>query len=379
MYKSISYFSGLNALRFFAASLVVVHHAETIRIKNGLTHLKGMSFFENGGTAVTFFFVLSGFLITYLLLKEKTITHAVSIKHFYIKRMLRIWPLYFLLFIIGTLIMPVLFNVLHINYVFPYTFLQSWYLFVFFLPGLATFYYGTYILDPLWSIGVEELFYLIWAPLFKFIKRKILLVLFGIIALKVVLLLLVSFEIINNSLFAYLISTFQFEAMAMGGLGAYFIFYRKKSLNNLFIYKIPFQILFYGFLAVYLLFRNHIDFLCWNFFFQLPVVPQLLLDSLFIYLIIGVSLIDRNMLKFKNKYLSYLGEISYGIYMYHMLVIFSLILFMKDFLLKTNILLGGALFYILLFSGVIVISAISKTWYENKFLALKEKLNDKKK
>ncbi|MDC1189104.1 acyltransferase family protein, partial [Flavobacteriales bacterium] len=70
IYQSIKYFSGLNALRFFAAFLVVLHHAEQVKLKYGVFNLKEFSLFNNGGLAVTFFFVLSGFLITFLLLKE---------------------------------------------------------------------------------------------------------------------------------------------------------------------------------------------------------------------------------------------------------------------------------------------------------------------
>jgi peptidoglycan/LPS O-acetylase OafA/YrhL len=372
MYKSITYFRGLNALRFFAAAMVVMHHGETIRAKHGLENLEWLSLFKNGGNVVTFFFVLSGFLITYLLLKEKAIRKTISIKHFYIKRILRIWPLYFLLFIIGVLILPELFKFLHISYEIPYTFGQSWYWFVFFLPGLVTFYYGTHLLQPLWSIGVEEVFYLIWAPAFKFFKQSILLILWGIIALKIVLQLIVAFEIVNNSLFVYLISTFQFETMTIGGLGAYFVFHRKKSMNDLFIYKIPVQIVFYGFLAAYLLFEANINFSVWKNFFHLPVIPTMLIDSLFLYLIIGVSLVDKNIIKLKSKYLSYLGEISYGIYMYHMLIIFTLIFFLKNVLLKMNIWTGSLLFYTILFVVTVMISALSKILYEDRFLSLKK-------
>ena len=55
-YSRIKYFNGLNALRFFAAYLVVLHHAEQIRMKYEFFHLKDYSLFNNGSVAVTFFF-----------------------------------------------------------------------------------------------------------------------------------------------------------------------------------------------------------------------------------------------------------------------------------------------------------------------------------
>ena len=73
-YKNISLFEGLNSLRFFAAFLVVMHHSETIRHKNGLPNLNGLGLFKDGGVAVTFFFVLSGFLITQ---KNKLLTFSI--------------------------------------------------------------------------------------------------------------------------------------------------------------------------------------------------------------------------------------------------------------------------------------------------------------
>ncbi|MBL7775483.1 MAG: acyltransferase, partial [Saprospiraceae bacterium] len=167
MYQQIKYFKGLNALRFFAAYLVVLHHAEQIRLKNGLFNLKGLPLFNNGGIAVTFFFVLSGFLISYLLLKEQRETNTVSIKKFYARRMLRIWPLYYLLVFIGTLIVPFFLGLIGHSYEMPYAFKDVILYYIFFSPFMVNVLFGHHFLEPLWSIGVEEVFYILWAPMFK--------------------------------------------------------------------------------------------------------------------------------------------------------------------------------------------------------------------
>lgn len=180
-FKNITIFKGLNALRFFAAFFVLIHHGEVIRGKNGLEDFGWLGFFNNGGNGVTFFFVLSGFLITYLLLKEVVKTGRVYIKKFYLKRILRIWPLYFLLVFIGTIGLPFAFNILQIEYQMPYTIGQTWYYFLFFLPGLVTYFYGHHFLEPLWSIGVEEVFYLFWAPLMEWFKRHVFVLLISVI------------------------------------------------------------------------------------------------------------------------------------------------------------------------------------------------------
>jgi peptidoglycan/LPS O-acetylase OafA/YrhL len=377
-YKNISFFEGLNALRFFAALLVVMHHSETIRGKNGLYNLEWLGAFRNGGNAVTFFFVLSGFLITYLLLKENYNKGTVSIRRFYIKRTLRIWPLYFLLVIIGTLILPQIFSLLNINYTMPYTFGQVWYYFVFFFPGLVTFYFGNHFLEPLWSIGVEEIFYLMWAPLFKFCKKNILAILFLIMALKIIL-MIVSHFLMKEGLYTFLVSIFSFEAMAIGGLGAYFVFNRQGSFSNFFLYKKPVQLIIYLVLASYLLFHSNINNVVWNSIFKVPVFSKILVDFMFLYLIVGVSIIDNSIIKLRNKSLSFLGEISYGIYMYHILVIYTLIQFMKQFLLKLDPILSVAVFYALLVPLVIIVSSVSKFGFENYFLNLKAKVDKRDK
>ncbi|HEY0298122.1 MAG TPA: acyltransferase [Arachidicoccus sp.] len=371
-YKNITFFKGLNALRFFAAFLVVMHHAETIRRKNGLANFEWFSFFRNGTNAVNFFFVLSGFLITYLLLKENRQTGTVSIKKFYVKRILRIWPLYFLLVIAGALVIPALIRLLHIDYEMPYTFGQVWIYFVSFLPGLVTYYFGHHLLEPLWSIGVEEVFYLIWAPVFKFCKRKILPVLLSVIVVKAVLILL-GLSVIKNDLFNYIVNTFNFEAMAVGGLGAYFIYNRQRSLAGLWIYKTPVQIVIYLLLAVFLLFNINIGNTVWKAVFGLPVISGMLIDFLFLYLIIGVSLIDHNLIRLKSKVLSYLGEISYGIYMFHMILVFMIILFLKKQLLPLSLTAGTLVFYAIITPAVILVASLSRFYFEKFFLDLKGK------
>lgn len=374
-YKNISFFEGLNSLRFLAAFLVVLHHAETIRLKYALPNFQHIGLFKNGDNAVTFFFVLSGFLITYLLLKEHSRTQTISIKNFYVKRVLRIWPLYFLLMIIGTILVPFAFELLHINYEMPYTFSQVWAYFVFFLPGLVTFYFGHHLLEPLWSIGIEEVFYLMWAPLFKFFKKHILAILIAILVIKIILLLLAQYWF-QNDLIIYLIQIFRFEAMAIGGLGAYFLFNRTAPLTNLIIYKKPFQILIYGTLIAYLLFFSTINQVVWNAIFQTPILSGLLINCLFLYLIIGVSLVEHNIIKLRSKTLNFLGEISYGIYMYHLIIIFGCIQVFKNYLSQLSAPISSLLFYTIVISLVVWVSVISKRVFEDYFLKFKNRFDN---
>lgn len=369
--KTIKYFPGLNALRFFAAFLVVLHHGATIRDKYKLElHFNHLGIFNNGEKAVTFFFVLSGFLITYLLMQERYITKNISVKNFYKKRILRIWPLYFLLVIIGAIIFPFLVDLLKIDYQMPYSLSETWYYFVFFLPGLVTYFYGPHLLQPLWSIGVEEVFYIIWAPLVKLFKNKILFLLCS------VLLLFLSIKFIGilwikNDLLNYFMEIYRIEAMAIGGLGAYLIFYKGKQLNNYLLFNKTFQfIIILGIISF--LFLNHkISHLQSNAI--LKVITEQLINFTFLYIIILAAFIDKKIFLFKSSILSYLGTISYGIYMYHMLVIFMIVHLFENQLSKLPEMISFILFYIIVTGLTILVSILSKKYFEDFFMRFRPK------
>jgi peptidoglycan/LPS O-acetylase OafA/YrhL len=103
--KTTIYLPGLNGIRAIAALAVVVSHTTLHLGLFGLDpHLFGNGdgrprTLDMAGFGVTMFFALSGFLITYLLCREKEIAQ-VNVKKFYARRILRIWPLYYAYFLI---------------------------------------------------------------------------------------------------------------------------------------------------------------------------------------------------------------------------------------------------------------------------------------
>ena len=106
------FFDNLDGLRFLSFFYVFIAHSfptDDPAIYNSLWYriIKGKMFLD-GEPGVSFFFVLSGFLITYLLLKEKEFTQKINLKAFYIRRILRIWPLYYFSVFFGFAIFPYL-------------------------------------------------------------------------------------------------------------------------------------------------------------------------------------------------------------------------------------------------------------------------------
>src|SRR5271154_1425495 len=93
------FFKNLDSIRFIAALMVYLQHGMSqsylyLDIK-GTVWGKLLMTISSGGTGVSIFFVLSGFLITYLLIAEDETKGVISVKNFYIRRVLRIWPLFF--------------------------------------------------------------------------------------------------------------------------------------------------------------------------------------------------------------------------------------------------------------------------------------------
>src|SRR5690606_15545842 len=118
------------------------------------------------------FFVLSGFLIIRLIYRAK-IRNSFSIKDFYVRRILRIFPLYYLVLGFGLFFYNVFLPFLNIPFEINYTWKEALFYNIFFLPNVfAQLYEPGGILEILWSIGIEEQFYLVIAPLLFLINVK---------------------------------------------------------------------------------------------------------------------------------------------------------------------------------------------------------------
>ena len=146
------------------------------------------------------------------------------------------------------------------------------------------------------------------------------------------------------------------------------MFNSNKPIKNWLIFQKKIQFIIYILLITFLIFNQNINISLWNFFFKTPILSTLIIGFMYLYSIIGISLNENSILKPHNKYISYLGEISYGIYMYHMSSIFFVILILKDTLSKLSPLYSSLLFYILVISLTILISSLSKKYFEDFFL-----------
>ena len=363
------YIKGLNTFRFFAAFLVIISHGQQSLVKvNGLNNIS-LPILDRGREGVEFFFVLSGFLITYLLSTEIDKSGTVSIKGFYMRRIFRIWPLYFIILALGTFILCFVYPFLYHK---PFFQIATWKwltLFIFFLPNLATRLYPMGLLNPLWSIGVEEQFYLFWAPFVKLFKKRILVAVVIFIIASSVWQLILEKNVLNfSSLWLGFFKFQKFYSMAIGGLFGYFFKCIKVGQKIAFIHKLIHVIVFTLILIHLFFIVPYSDTFIYRFF----------LSALFGLLIFYTAILSdlKPILNFEFQPLIYLGTISYGLYCYHMTIDYLLrIILLKSHLFVYNKYLLLFFYESLLILTTVVISAISFRYVESYFLRLKAKFN----
>lgn len=166
------YFINLDALRFLAATGFFMH-AFTIRI-DGVNYPDWMNavsrFAASGALCVNVLHVLSGFLITYLLLAEEKWKGSFSITRYYLRRTLRIWPLYFTMAALFLFAVPFIMQALGNEYretANPWSYFLFWNNFAVLANGFA---YSP-VLAVLWTVSVEEQFYVVMPWLMKWFKK----------------------------------------------------------------------------------------------------------------------------------------------------------------------------------------------------------------
>lgn len=361
--KSV-YFPNLNGLRFIAAFMVVISHIGQFKPYFGYAEWTSEAVKIIGHLGVVLFFSLSGFLITYLLLTEEENFKKISIKDFYIRRILRIWPLYFFVIILALIILPQfqLFivpgfekAVIHEDFG-----MKALLYFTFFANAAQAFYSMIPFAGQAWSIGTEEQFYLLWPLLMSKIKKHRMLLMFA-----VVFFYLAVFAFLHTHYSDFLPAKqhiqkfwwfFTIDCMAIGGFFA--IALHTGKYIHWFLNKWLFYIVCIGTIAMISagIIVPYINNEVYAFLFSIIIVNFAANKS------IGISL--------ENKVLHYLGKISYGIYMYHIIAIVLCIKLLAWFNIMHDWLL-----IVLSLGLAIVFAAISYQFFESRFIRKKKKFS----
>jgi len=322
--------------------------------------------FGNGNLGVNVFFVLSGFLITYLLLIEKNKRGNVDFLKFYMRRALRIWPLFYFCVFFGFVIFP------QLKLLFgqePNETANIWY-YLSFLNNFDFIENGlpdASILGVLWSIAVEEQFYLVWPIFIAFVPNKKLWIVFLLIILGTFI-----FRSIYNSPLIHEHHTFScIGDMTIGAFAAWLMQFEAvkawiANLSRKWIYSL------YFLFALIFFFRSEI-------FFNhewLKVIERSLIAVVIALIILEQCYAKHSFYKFsKFKTISKLGLITYGLYCLHFIGILVVTNLIKKFGFNTELwqvlLIDSSLSLIL----TIIISKISFKYFEKPFLRLKNKFS----
>lgn len=346
--RNIIHIKGLNGIRAIAALLVVVSHTllehEYFGVKINSSGLDVAPF------GVTMFFTLSGFLITYLLLKEKATFNDVNIRGFYIRRILRIWPLYY--FYLAIVCFVVLTDKLS----------GSFYYYLFMGANIpAALNISLPLLAHYWSLGVEEQFYLFWPWLVKLFSPLRSISVFLIIFLAVKL----TFRMFAPDSFIYqFFHITRFDCMAIGALSAILLNEKRRSFLEASFHPATQIISWCIILIAAFGYLRLPDFITHDVFSIASAM-----------IILNVSSNDKPLIGLENRLLDFLGRISYGIYIYHVLVIYGLGKLIRLHLPPADVRLQIALIVIAIIAISVLISWLSYEYFEKRFLRLKDRFS----
>lgn len=375
------FFPNLDGLRFFAFFAVFINHAV------GCLKLTGKSeefvfirkhFLMNGDLGVSFFFVLSGFLITYLLLQEKEFADKINIKNFYMRRVLRIWPLYFFIVFLCLVVLPLFSSSLppHFPVGVNINKLNSWF-YLSFMGNFDYIYHGisNVLIGVLWSVSVEEQFYLFWPLIVAFIPKKYLLptflsIILGSIAFR-------FFYANGNAMIIKYHSLSSISDLATGAVIAYL------STKNRFIEGVK-HVPKYVIIIVYCvgLIVIPFRFYTWKFAFYYSAVASfvpLLFSAFFAFIILEQNYAEHSFLKIsRSRYISSLGKYTYGMYCYHLIILFMITF--TFYLAGINTVgmnkLTWAAITVISFFLTIALSKFSYNYFESQFLRLKDRFSN---
>ena len=364
--SSRPFFDNLNGLRFVGALAVLIFHCFALE-----REMWG-DFFHNywfqkvyfltgkGHLGIILFFVLSGFLITYILLWENRKNGRINLLNYLMRRFLRVWPLYFLVVLFGFFLFPVL----------PYgieTIHELW-RFVLFFSNIDEIILGAN--DPInfltatWTVSVEEQFYLTWGALIgliSFRKKSTYYIFF--IAIIIGSLVFRYFHLGDNRVL-YFHTLSVMSDLAFGGIIGLFAFSGKAQM--IFEKLTRWQIIFFYIIAGLLFtFEGHI-FKGVLFTFE-RFVPGLI----FAFVILEQVYAKKSFYKIdKVPYFFTSGELTYGFYMFHCIYIYYWSTFFKNNH-YTEHLWQFLLYCLIVFVSTYFTAYLSLHFYERPFLKLK--------
>jgi peptidoglycan/LPS O-acetylase OafA/YrhL len=307
---------------------------------------------KSGAAGVDLFFALSAFLITSILLREREETGGISLQRFYLRRVLRIWPLYFLLIALGVVLAHTM-----ANQSLPWYYVAGYLLFV----GNwvhAVFGRPESICSPLWTVSIEEQFYLLWPVLMKMLGRRGMIVA-GMVTFMLATVSRVGFMLSGSSGgFIYYGSTSRCDSLALGILLALFADRLPKLTRGMRLLLLAAGL------------TGWIVSSAWLNEQPGPVDMRMVLGRLVVSVAAGAILyacLHSHSPLVRGHWVVQLGKISYGLYMLHLTGILIMLSLLHP-VWGWQLLAAKALGFVM----TVMLALASYRWIESPFLRLKD-------
>lgn len=351
----------LDVLRFFAFLMVFVTHFMLKWNEESLVALNvprwvakiSLAFAHGGAYGVDLFFVLSAYLITELLLRERATIGSLNVPAFYLRRILRIWPLYYM-FVAMAAFIPFLnpHHEFNFRYIIPFIGLAGNWSFIW-------FGWPNSIAVPLWSVSVEEQFYLLWPPIVaRMSQRQIVIIAICLIVVANIT-RLIAVGLHADTLQLWGNTLVHLDSIAAGVLLAVQLGGKVLDLK----YRERVALLLFGIFCL----------TARGYFIEIVANESLgLLGTAIGYPAVVLActaiLVAFMGLPLRLPAFEYLGKISYGLYVYHMMSLYIVDYLMPDLRFRY------AFFrFFAAFGMTLAISAASYAVIEKPFLKLKRK------
>lgn len=368
------YFRNLDSIRFIAALMVFLAH--TLRLvlaKMPELNPYVLNFFmtlSNGEIGVSIFFVLSGFLITFLLISEYEIKNQISLKNFYIRRVLRIWPLYYAVVIFSFFIYPTLKSMIALNNPLPSNvFYHLVFLSNFDVINILKNFAGSDAMSQniTWSVSIEEQFYLFWPLIFVVLPKRA-----WIYVITVIICASLLFRLLNNDdkVVLYFHTFSVFIDLGIGGLMAYLIkqsvkirsfFENSSTSTHLILFFTSFNLVYWSNDIFSFPYGEAISRLFISLSFALVIASQAMTQK--------ESVFNLGNLAYANKW----GKYTYGIYLIHPIAITILDVCARILHISLEHYLNLIIIGIMAYFLTMFLSYTSYRYYESWFLGMKKK------
>lgn len=346
-YRDTSFFSSLDGLRCLSILAVIWYHTGA--------SVEGLALAQKGYLGVDLFFAISGFLITTLLLREQEQRGRISLRAFYMRRTLRIFPLYYAVILLYVIVTWALERSTSVGQQFfanlPYflTYTSNWFVH---LDGRVIFYIA-------WSLATEEQFYLVWPTVEKMLR--------GWRAAGLIVIFLIARELLETAILSghlpdrplWTVIVLSIHPAILGGVLMAHVLHDQRSFElarNLLGSRWMAPLI----LAV-LLAGLEVGFPRWTTW------------TLMVLLVGSVVIRESNGLGplLKWRPVAHIGQVSYGMYLMHMLV-FHAVKRLFDPLIGQE---HAWLWFPATVVATTFVATISFRYYESRFLQLKKRFS----